>query len=83
MHQINLIMYAAKFDTFLLDQISLIKFWKNGTFSILSNWFDEKELIKIKIPACEEEITKIKLQIIEHELYFHVKNNSLLQIVHR
>ena len=26
MHQINLIMYAAKFDTFLLDQISLIKF---------------------------------------------------------
>ena len=41
MHQINLIMYAAKFNF-----IKLIY---------------EKELMKIKIPTCEEKITEIKL----------------------
>ena len=34
LNQINLIMYTAKFAVFLFDQISLIKFWKNRTFSI-------------------------------------------------
>ena len=37
---------------------------------------DEKEPIKIKIPTCEEKITKIKLQMNEHDLSFHVNNNS-------
>ena len=73
-------MYTAKFDTLLFDQISWIKFWKNRTWSILSNKFDEKEPIKVKIPTCEEKITKIKLQMNEHEISIHV-NNSRLQIV--
>ena len=30
---------------------------------------------------CEEKITKIKLQMNEHERSFRVNNNSLLQIV--
>ena len=73
-------MYTAKFDTLLFDQISWIKFWKNRACSILSNKFDEKEPIKVKIPTCEEKITKIKLQMNEHEISIHV-NNSRLQIV--
>ena len=36
-------MYKAKLDTFLCDQISLIKFWKNKTCSISSNEFDEDD----------------------------------------
>ena len=73
-------MYTATFDTLLFDQISWIKFWKNRTCSILSHKFDEKEPIKVKIPTCEEKITKIKLQMNEHEISIHV-NNSRLQIV--
>ena len=73
-------MYTAKLDTFLFDQISLIKFWKNRACSISSNWFDEKGPIKIKIPTCEEKITKIKLQMNEHEISFQVNNNLWLQI---
>ena len=38
LNQINLIRYTAKFDTFLFDQISLIKFQKNRTCSISSNF---------------------------------------------
>ena len=68
LNQINLIIYKAKFDTFLFDQFSLIKFWKNRTCSISSNQFDEIESIKIKIPKCEEKITKIKVQMNEHEI---------------
>ena len=68
LNQINLIIYTAKFDTFLFDQFSLIKFWKNRTCSISSNQFDEIESIKIKIPKCEEKITKIKVQMNEHEI---------------
>ena len=30
---------------------------------------------------CEEKITKIKLQMNEHETSFHVNNNSQLQIL--
>ena len=41
----------------------------------------KKESIKIKIPTCEEKITKIKLQMNEHETSFHVSNNSRLKIV--
>ena len=37
LNQINLIMYTAKFDAFLFDQSSLIKFRKNRTCSISSN----------------------------------------------
>ena len=81
LNQINLIIYTAKFDTFLFDQFSLIKFWKNRTCSISSNQFDEIESIKIKIPKCEEKITKIKVQMNEHEISFHVNNSWRLQIV--
>ena len=41
----------------------------------------KKEPIKIKIPTCEEKITKIKLQMNEPEITFQVNNNPLLQIV--
>ena len=73
---------AAKFDAFLFDQISLIKFWQNRTCSISSNYFDEKEPIKIKIPRCEEKIIKIKRTWMnEHEISIHVNNKSRIQIV--
>ena len=49
--------------------------------SISSNSFDEKEPIKIKIPTCEEKITKINLQMNEHEISIHVNDNSQIQIV--
>ena len=41
----------------------------------------KKEPIKIKIPTCEEKVTKIKLQMNEHEISFHVSSNSQLKIV--
>ena len=47
-------MYTAKFDTLFFDQINLIKFLKNRTCSISSNYFDEKEPIEIKICLCQE-----------------------------
>ena len=37
--------------------------------------------MKIKIPTCEEKVTKIKLQMNEHEISIHINNNSRLQIV--
>ena len=40
-------MYAAKFDIFLLDQISLTKFLKIRISSYSSNQFDNKKTIKI------------------------------------
>ena len=40
-----------------------------------------KESIKIKIPPCEDKNTKIRLQINEHEISFHVNNNSQRQIL--
>ena len=46
-------MHTAKFDAFLFDQSSLIKFR-----SISSNDFDEKKPIKIKIPTREEKSKK-------------------------
>ena len=42
---------------------------------------NEKEPIKIKIVTCEEKITKIKLQMNEHEISIHVNSNSRIQIV--
>ena len=39
------------------------------------------EPIKIKIPTCEEKITKAKLQMNEHEISFHLSKNLRLQIV--
>ena len=39
------------------------------------------DTIKFKIPTCKEKVTKIKLQINEHEISFHVNNYSRLQIV--
>ena len=60
-------MYTAKFDAFLFNQISFIKF--------------KKEPIKIKISTREEKITKIKPQMNEHEISIHVNNNSWIQIV--
>ena len=35
----------------------------------------------MKIPTCEEKITKIKLQMNEHEMSIHVNHNSRLQII--
>ena len=35
----------------------------------------------MKIPTCEEKITKVKLQMNEHEISFHVRKYSRLQIV--
>ena len=37
---------------------------------------NEKEPIKIKIVTCEGKITKIKLQMNEHEISIHVNSNS-------
>ena len=74
-----MIMYTAKFDAFLFDQISSIKFWKYRACFISSNYFDEKEPINIKISTCEEKITKTKLQI--NEISIHVHSNSRIQIV--
>ena len=37
--------------------------------------------MKIKIPTCEKKITKIKLQMIEHNISIHVNKNSRIQIV--
>ena len=68
-------------ETFLFDQISLVKFWKNRSCSISSNWFDEQQPIEIKIPTCEEQITKISLQMNEYEIEFQGNNNLRLQIV--
>ena len=48
---------------------------------ILSNWLDEKEPIKTKIPTCEEKITKTKLQMNKHEISSLHVNNSRIQIV--
>ena len=33
------------------------------------------------IPTCEEKITKVKLEMNEHEISFHESKNSRLQIV--
>ena len=57
-----------------MNQINLITY---------TSKFDEKEPIKIKIPTCEEKITKIQLQMNEREISIHVNNNSRLQIVQR
>ena len=74
-------MYTAKLDALLLIKFVWSIFQKNGTCSIASNKFDEKEPIRIKIPTCEEEITKIKLQMNEHEISIHINSNSRIQIV--
>ena len=37
--------------------------------------------MKIKIPTCEKKITKIKLQMNEHNISIHVNKNSRIQIV--
>ena len=68
-------------ETFLFDQISLVKFWKNRSCSISSNWFHEQQPTEIKIPTCEEQITKINLQMNEYETWFQGNNNLRLQIV--
>ena len=37
--------------------------------------------MKIKVPTREEKITKIKLQMNEHDTSIHVNKNSRIQIV--
>ena len=37
--------------------------------------------MKIKVRTCEEKITKIKLQMNEHDTSIHVNKNSRIQIV--
>ena len=73
-------MYTAKFDAFLFDQISLIKFCKNKRCSISSINLIKKSQSKLKSPRVKEKITKIKLQMNENEKSFCVNNNSRLQI---
>ena len=51
-------MCTAKFDIFLFNQISLVKFWKKRTGFNLSTWFDEIWPIKTKMPTCEEKLRK-------------------------
>ena len=46
-----------------------------------SNYFDEKEITKIKIRTREEKNSKIKQQMNEHEISIHVSTNSRIQIV--
>ena len=84
--QINLIKFIesnrldnvySKIWHILFDQISLIKISKKKDVF----YFIEKEPVKINIPTCEEKITKIKLQMNEHEISFQVNNSSWLQIV--
>ena len=74
-------MYTAKLDALLLIKLVRSNFQKNRTCSISSNKFDEKESIRIKIRTCEKEITKIKLQMNEHEISVHVNSNSRIQIL--
>ena len=69
LNQIDSIIYAAKFDIFLFDQISLINFFKNSTCSNSWNWFGEKQPVKIKIITNEEKMTKIKLQTNENKVF--------------
>ena len=49
-------MYTAKFDAFLFDQISFIKFRKNRTCCISSNL--KKSQSKLKSPRVKKKLQK-------------------------